>query len=754
MLRVVMLLLLFVPGAVADDWPQWRGPQRDAASREVGLRQVWPAEGPPLAWRAVGVGAGYSSVVVSQGKVFTIGKSGEDVLVSALDSETGQLAWRKKIGTTARDPSSTPTVDEDRLYALDPDGELVCLAADSGKLLWQRSFLQDFGGRMMSGRGYGESPLIDGERLICTPGGPDAALVALDKRSGDVIWKTTLPEIGKAGRDGAGFSSVVVSEGAGTRQYVQLVGRGVIGVDAQDGRFLWGYNAIANETANIPTPIVRDDWVFVANGYGVGSVLLRLLPENQGNPKARGVKAQEIYRLTGSQFQNHHGGVVLRGDRLYGGHGSNNGLPTCLDFETGRVIWKRRGPGMGSAAVVYADGFLYFRYQNGVVALVEASDRGYHVTGTFTIPGAGGDSWSHPVVAGGRLFLREQDVLWVYNLRATPATTSPTPSAEALTSRVTDRRLYSYVASLEGSVSASNSRSGNVRSELPFVRLADEHLTSAGTIREEKLRLLRELPMPCILDLAGTQVADAGLMQLGECPHIACVNLELCARITDAGLQAIGRLKQLRMLVLSGTGITEVGIRNLVPSQHLIALDLEGCDGITDAACGALGEMVRLRALVLKKTGFERKSVTDEGLRQLTNLTELEVLDLDGNKVTDAGLAHLERLTKLRELHLSLLAVTDRGMIYLQPLKELRHLELLYSVGFAGPKITGEGLTFLKPLANLQSLNLTGARLADADLRQLAALRNLKTLQLTRTTVSAEAIRNLQAALPECEVTN
>ena len=229
---------------------------------------------------------------------------------------------------------------------------------------------------MMSGRGYGESPLIDGERLICTPGGPDAALVALDKLTGTAVWKAKLPEVGPAGRDGAGFSSVVATEAAGLRQYVQLVGRGVVGIDARDGRFLWGYNAIANETANIPTPVVHNEFVFAANGYTAGSVLLKLVADGGQNDEPRRVKAEMVYSLSGSQFQNHHGGVVKLGDFLFAGHGNNNGLPTCLEFKTGRVIWKRRGPGVGSAAVVCADGQLYFRYQNGVVALIEASDRG------------------------------------------------------------------------------------------------------------------------------------------------------------------------------------------------------------------------------------------------------------------------------------------------------------------------------------------------------------------------------------------
>ena len=251
--------------ARAADWPQWRGPQRDAVSTETGLLQTWPPGGPKLAWHESGVGTGYSSVVVGYGKMFTLGRKDSDVVVTALDAMSGKLSWTRKIGETQRHPCSTPTLDGDHLYALDPDGELVCLKAATGDIVWQTSFVENFAGRMMSGRGYGESPLIDGQRLICTPGGVDAAIVALDKLSGTVIWKAKFPEIGVIGRDGAGFASIVATEAAGLRQYVQLTGRGLVGVDAQDGRFLWGYNDVANNTANIPTPIVHHEFVFAAN---------------------------------------------------------------------------------------------------------------------------------------------------------------------------------------------------------------------------------------------------------------------------------------------------------------------------------------------------------------------------------------------------------------------------------------------------------------------------------------------------------
>lgn len=754
----------------ADDWPQWRGPRRDAVSAETGLMQSWPAGGPKVAWQASGLGTGYASVVVGRGRLFTMGRQESDVVVTALDAATGKPVWTRKIGETSRHPCSTPTLDGDHLYALDPDGDLVCLQAATGEVVWQSSFIDNFAGRMMSGRGYGESPLIDGDRLICTPGGADAALVALDKLTGNVVWKAKLPELGPLGRDGAGFSSVVVTEAAGLRQYVQLVGRGVIGIDARDGRFLWGYNAIANETANIPTPVVHSEFVFAANGYTAGSVLLKLVADSSRDG-GQGVKAEVVYSLNGSQFQNHHGGVVRLGDFLFAGHGNNNGLPTCLEFKTGRVVWKRRGPGVGSAAVVYADGQLYFRYQNGVVALIEASNRGYNLQGSFEIPGAGGDSWAHPVVANGRLYLREQDTLWVYDLRRESETIESVASKPAPVPNTTltaIRKLGVTVERLSMTIAPSRPKStsdkgrhileyaltpieNNPPDTTLLVTLTDAHLSPQGSFSDELLGRMQEVPGPLVVSLAGSRVSDTGLRRLLRL-NIVGINLELCSRVTDAGMETLRQFQQLRVLVLTGTSITHTGLRHLAANANLLAFDLELCDGITDDACEPLGEMKQLRSLVLKKSGFERHRITDTGLQRLQGLSNLEVLNLYGNQVTDAGLTHLQPLNKLRELNLSLLAITDKGLKHLLPLTKLDHLELLYSEGFAGPALTNGMVEFLEPLSNLTTLNLTGAKFTDAGLERLRVLKKLKTLQLVRTGVTEVGMRAFQVALPECEL--
>jgi outer membrane protein assembly factor BamB len=289
----------------------------------------------------------------------------------------------------------------------------VCLEAATGRVRWRRSLPRDFGGRMMSGWMYSESPLVDGDRVMITPGGGQAGIVALDRLTGKEIWRAAIPRLGSAGSDGAGYSSIVISNGGGVKQYVQLMGRGVIGVRASDGEFLWGYNRVANDIANITTPIVRGHQVFASSSYGTGSVLLTLTaaPGNR-------VEAKENYFLDGGTLQNHHGGFVLLNGFLYGGHGQSNGLPVCLELDTGRMMWTRtRGAGTGSAAVTAADGHLYFRYQNGTMALIAANPKQYTLRSSFDIPNVRNPSWAHPVVTGGRLYLREQDDLHIYNVR-------------------------------------------------------------------------------------------------------------------------------------------------------------------------------------------------------------------------------------------------------------------------------------------------------------------------------------------------
>lgn len=420
-LLVAVLLVLPCAAVSAEDWPGWRGPDRDGRSPETGLMEAWPEGGPPLAWSASGLGNGYSSLAVVGDRVYTLGDHGDTQHALALSRDEGKILWKTPIGPSHEDKyigaRSTPTVDGDRIYVLSTEGELFCLNAANGEVRWQRSLPEDFGGVMMSIRGhswkFAESPLVDGDRVVVTPGAADAALVALDKMTGKEIWKAKVPALGEKGGDGAGYSSVVVSHGAGVKQYVQLMGRGVVGIEAETGRFLWGYNKVANDVANIPTPLVHGDHVFASTGYGTGAALLEL------SKTENGVDAEEVYFLEGETFQNHHGGLILDDGTVYTGTGHNKGFPLALDMAEGKVAWGPvRNEGEGSAAVTFADGRLYMRYQDGRMILVEANPEEYRERGSFEIPDVQQFSWSHPVVAGGKLWLREQDNLWVYDVSA------------------------------------------------------------------------------------------------------------------------------------------------------------------------------------------------------------------------------------------------------------------------------------------------------------------------------------------------
>ena len=403
--------------AASADWAGFRGSRRDGLCLEKGLLKSWPESGPKLLWKWEGLGKGYSSVSIAAGRLFTMGDRTEKAetaqFVLAYDLAAGKPLWATHIGPPHKDgPRCTPTVDGDLLYALGTEGDLVCLETATGKERWHKKFAEDFGGQMMTMWKYCESPLVDGEKLICTPGGKQAAIVALDKKSGAVIWKSTLPELGPKGKDGAGYSSAVAAEIDGVRQYVQLMGRGAVGVAAQDGKFLWGYNRIANDVANVATPVVRGNQVFVTTSYKTGGALLKISAKNGA------FSAEEVYFLDPAKFENHHGGVLLVGDYLYGGHGLNRGQPVCIHWPTGEIAWSPKPQGRGSAAVVYADGHLIFRYDRGDVFLIEAAPQEFRVKGYFKPLTGDGPAWAYPVVHGKRLYLRHSDLLACYDLSA------------------------------------------------------------------------------------------------------------------------------------------------------------------------------------------------------------------------------------------------------------------------------------------------------------------------------------------------
>jgi outer membrane protein assembly factor BamB len=387
----------------ATDWPQWRGPDRSGVSRDTGLLREWPRSGPSLAWSAAQLGVGYGSVAVAGDRVFVQGMKNRQSVVTSLDRATGKAVWSVPLGSAQENdrgsgPRSTPTVDGDRVYTLTENGDLACLMVADGKVVWQRNILKEFAGRNI-GWLISESPLVDGNRVIASPGGRNAGMVALDKMSGATLW------VSKELSDEAGYSSPVVADVQGVRTIMTLTGNAGIGVRASDGKLMWRYGKVANNTANITTPVYSNDRVFFTSAYGTGGALLGLKAIGEA------VSAQEIYFT--NNMQNHHGGVVLVDGYLYG---FNNSILTCLEFETGKVMWRDRSVGKGSVA--YADGRLYVLSEDNVVGLVEASPKGYRETGRFTIADQGWPSWAHPAVSGGRLYLRNQNVLASYDVRA------------------------------------------------------------------------------------------------------------------------------------------------------------------------------------------------------------------------------------------------------------------------------------------------------------------------------------------------
>ncbi len=423
-LSAALAALLLAPAADLQvkptDWPQFGGPNRNGFSPETGLLKQWPKEGPRKVWTATGIGGGFGSVSVVGGYVFGAGKRSDGKeYVWALDEATGQPKWATPFAGAAHvgydeGTRSTPTYAAGKVYVVSMDGTLACADAATGKLLWHKSYTKDFGGNV-PGWGYSESVLVDGGKVIGTPCSRSAAMVALDANTGDVVWKATVKNPGGAG----GYASAVKAEVGGVPMYVNLLGNagGVVGVHAKTGKVLWQYTRIMNGTANIPSPVVKGDLVFCSTGYGAGAALLKLVPG-----PGETVTVKELKHYSGGELQNHHGGMVPVGDYIYLGSQHNSGFPACVEFKTGEIKWKQEqgaAGGAGSAAVAAADGMVYFRYENGVMALVKADPEQFTLVSSFKLPQPSGKpSWPHPAIANGKLFIRDQDKLHCFELKA------------------------------------------------------------------------------------------------------------------------------------------------------------------------------------------------------------------------------------------------------------------------------------------------------------------------------------------------
>ncbi|MEQ1827327.1 MAG: PQQ-binding-like beta-propeller repeat protein [Pirellula sp.] len=434
--QLVCLILLSIVAmssfAKADDWVQWRGPDRTGLSKETGLAQLWPEKGPAVVWNVDHIGQGYSTVSVRGDRLFTQGNIDGQGFVLCLSTQTGAVIWKTHPPTETEEyqhgkgngARGTPTLDGDLLFTIGGGGDLTCLKADSGSVVWSKHLVKDFGGSR-PGWGFSESPLVDGEKLIVTPGGLEGCVVTLNKQNGDVIWRS------KDAPDFAHYSSAIVFESNGVRQVLQFTGgsggRGgrrrnnsepvepktsenvvpprIISLDSQTGRLLWSYDKSANGTANVATPIFHKDKVFSSSAYGTGGGLVKLAKNSQG------FTSEQVYFET--KMANHHGGIVLVDGYLYG---FGSGGLICMNFETGEIAWQARSVSKGS--IFYADGFLYCYGEKNEMALVAANPKEYIEKGRFEVPSGDQPTWAHPVVANGRMYLRDMQRLTCYDVKA------------------------------------------------------------------------------------------------------------------------------------------------------------------------------------------------------------------------------------------------------------------------------------------------------------------------------------------------
>lgn len=413
---MVLSLLVFACMEVkAQDWPQWRGPNRDGISKETGLNLDWSAKKPTLKWTFRQAGAGYSSPTIVGNTLYCQGAADGDDFAFALDTKTGALKWKQVLGKLfvmdrGDGPRGSITVDGDKLYLIRGSGQIHCLSAADGKLIWQKDFRADFGGNIMSqwDWGFSESPLVDGNLVICTPGGAQGTMAALDKITGAVVWRS------KEWTDLGGYSSPIVAVVDGVRQYIQLTASGIAGVAAQDGKLLWKVDVAGNRTAAIPTPIYEDHIVYATSGYNAGCAAVRLTKTGDT------FKAETIY--ANRNISNHHGGVVLMNGYIYGFSDASGWV--CQDFKTGETVWKERVREAGKGSVLgIGDRLLLQDERTGTLTIASASPNGWQMYGQMPIPERSETEsmdkmvWTHPVVLNGNLYMRDHDLLFCFDMK-------------------------------------------------------------------------------------------------------------------------------------------------------------------------------------------------------------------------------------------------------------------------------------------------------------------------------------------------
>lgn len=455
-IEFIFILCIFVTvfpnSGSAEDWRQFRGENRDGKAEAIPISSNWYKKPPKFLKTIDGAGQGFASLCVVNGTIYTTGNSDVDQFVVAIQMSTGNVIWRQTIVPVIPNHDylgsrSTPTYDPktDRLFVVGSDGRLVCLDAkltlkpnanQNGRILWQKQFQKEWNGRLMSGWGFSESPLVDGDQVIVTPGGRQALIVALktvgkkDKDSGietaTEIWRCK-PDSAEQPlknfrrenlRYGASYSSMIIANLHGVRQYVQVTGDRIVSVDPDSGKIFWENSLSVNRIANVCSPVqIGDNKIFYSSAHNGGSTLLDIQIRRKDEDVSFETELIKTWRS--QQMQCHHGGIIVDGDHAYLGNGMNRGFPMCVDLTSGKINWggKLRGAGIGSAALIYCDGKIIFRYQDGTVALVEANPNRYNLLGKFMQNAKSSNrSWAHPVISNGKLLLREDDKIMIYDI--------------------------------------------------------------------------------------------------------------------------------------------------------------------------------------------------------------------------------------------------------------------------------------------------------------------------------------------------
>jgi len=412
MKHMLTLILVAATASIsAADWPRFHGPNNDNVSPDTGLLKTWPEGGPSQIWEAAGIGEGYSTVAIVGDRIYTTGAIGKDCVITALTLD-GKIDWQEHNGTAWKGSypgtRSTPTISDGMLYHLSGNGNLICLKADSGEMVWTIDIMETFGGRNIMW-GFSESLLVIDDTLICTPGGEDVSMVALNKNTGDVIWKCEGTE------DRPGYSSPVLIDYEGLQQIVMPMSESIIGVRASDGELLWRYPHKVYTNQNITTPLFQDGYIIISACGRQGTSSLKLTVD--------GDESSVEEHWINKTLDDKHGGLILVDNRLYGyAESQQRGEPwMCIDFVTGETVFQCAPIDSSykyrNGSVAYADGMFYLYTDDGHMALVKPTDAGFELAGNLAIEEPGKrQTWAHPVVYGGRLYVRTGDKLGVYDV--------------------------------------------------------------------------------------------------------------------------------------------------------------------------------------------------------------------------------------------------------------------------------------------------------------------------------------------------